>query len=584
VQASVKVLSAEAGDDFVLASNSSVANRQAERFADFAVLSLDGELFYHETASGKKVTHSTEKLSIREQIKEQEAQLKTALAQLEKLGKAVEKQEKSIATAVEKLTASREIYQNWLTKQQEVAHRQKILENQLASIVAEKSRLTNQISNTLDAQKANQKSADGLRADLKQLSSSDKVEKSIEEAVELAAIADVKLADARDEFHKLSNELSAKRSQNTALIKRADELKQQAVAEENARKEAKEQERIAFEKAQRAQRVQQLTQKVLVALQGVIEASEQEKQQMVLAQTSSNEQLNVIRLDLSTKRKQVDELSEQIHKIELDSASVDSKIENLTERVQNEVYLTVDVLLKDFGPEVKVVLPDPKDSAKHIEIDYVRKDQEVRYAKALRDLRALGKVNPLAMEEFDALEERYKHLSTQLEDVEKSRKDLLDMVAQIDEKTMASFKSAFEDTAAQFEEVFKVLFPGGKGRLKLIDPTNMLTSGVEVEATPAGKRITRLSLLSGGERSLVAVAMLVAIFKARPSPFYVMDEVEAALDDVNLSRLLKIFRELKKDSQLLIITHQKRTMEVADALYGITMRRDGITQVISQKI
>ena len=146
------------------------------------------------------------------------------------------------------------------------------------------------------------------------------------------------------------------------------------------------------------------------------------------------------------------------------------------------------------------------------------------------------------------------------------------------------FVDAFADTAEQFERVFARLFPGGEGRLVLTDATDMLTTGIEVEARPAGKKVKRLSLLSGGERSLTAVALLVAIFKARPSPFYVMDEVEAALDDTNLDRLLEIFTELREDSQLIVVTHQKRTMEVADALYGVTMRNDGVTTVVSQRL
>ncbi|MCX6429531.1 MAG: AAA family ATPase, partial [Actinobacteria bacterium] len=146
------------------------------------------------------------------------------------------------------------------------------------------------------------------------------------------------------------------------------------------------------------------------------------------------------------------------------------------------------------------------------------------------------------------------------------------------------FMEAYEETAKHFEDIFSRLFPGGDGRLILTNPDDLLNTGVDVEARPPGKRIKRLSLLSGGEKSLTAIALLVAIFKARPSPFYVLDEVEAALDDVNLGRLLGIFEELRESSQLIIITHQKRTMEIADALYGVTMKRDGVTEVISQRL
>lgn len=217
-------------------------------------------------------------------------------------------------------------------------------------------------------------------------------------------------------------------------------------------------------------------------------------------------------------------------------------------------------------------------------VPYVREEQEARLAKAEKALSRIGAVNPLALEEFAALEERHQFLVDQLADLKKSREDLLQIVDDIDERVQQVFAEAFQDTAAKFLEIFPRLFPGGEGKLTLTEPDNLLTTGIEVEARPAGKKVKRLSLLSGGERSLAAVAFLVSIFKARPSPFYIMDEVEAALDDVNLGRLIEIFKELQKDSQLIVITHQKRTMEVADALYGVTMRGDGVTTLISQRM
>jgi chromosome segregation protein len=203
---------------------------------------------------------------------------------------------------------------------------------------------------------------------------------------------------------------------------------------------------------------------------------------------------------------------------------------------------------------------------------------------AERGLALLGKVNPLALEEFSALEERHKFLNEQLDDLRKSRNDLMSIVKDVDERVQQVFAEAFTDTAREFEGIFARLFPGGEGRLVLTDPNDLLNTGIEVEARPPGKKLKRLSLLSGGERSLTAVAFLVALFKSRPSPFYVMDEVEAALDDVNLGRLIEVMKELQDNSQLIVITHQKRTMEIADALYGVTMRGDGISAVISQKL
>jgi chromosome segregation protein len=215
---------------------------------------------------------------------------------------------------------------------------------------------------------------------------------------------------------------------------------------------------------------------------------------------------------------------------------------------------------------------------------YDREEQSKRLRSAERALAMLGKVNPLALEEFSALEERHRFLTEQLEDLKATRKDLLDIVREVDARVEQVFTEAYADVSTAFEQTFARLFPGGEGRLVLTDASDMLATGVEVEARPPGKKVKRLSLLSGGERSLVAVAFLVALFKARPSPFYILDEVEAALDDTNLGRLLEIYEELRKNSQLLVITHQKRTMEVGDALYGVTMRGDGVSTVISQRL
>jgi chromosome segregation protein len=217
-------------------------------------------------------------------------------------------------------------------------------------------------------------------------------------------------------------------------------------------------------------------------------------------------------------------------------------------------------------------------------IPYIRAEQEKRAATAQRQLDQLGKVNPLALEEYAALEERHQFLANQLEDLKKTRRDLLTVVKEVDDRVQQVFTSAFADTAAEFEQIFSRLFPGGEGRLVLTEPDDMLATGIDVEARPPGKKVKRLSLLSGGERSLTAIAFLLAIFKARPSPFYVLDEVEAALDDTNLQRLLDIFEELRGISQLIIVTHQKRTMEVADALYGTTMQGDGVSAVVSQRL
>ncbi|NWN89641.1 MAG: chromosome segregation protein SMC [Micrococcaceae bacterium] len=279
-------------------------------------------------------------------------------------------------------------------------------------------------------------------------------------------------------------------------------------------------------------------------------------------------------------RKELAQLQEQLHKRRLARQEQELKLEQLHERSLTELGYSHQYLVTNFGPDQPVDVGESSTET----VLYDRKEQEKRLRSAKRNLSALGKINPLALEEYAAVQERHEYLTQQLQDLEESRRDLLRIIEDVDATVLQVFSAAYADTAAQFEHVFATLFPGGEGRLSLTEPDNMLHTGIEVEARPAGKKVKRLSLLSGGEKSLAAIALLVSIFKARPSPFYVMDEVEAALDDTNLTRLLTILKELQNDSQLIIITHQKRTMEISDALYGVSMRGDGVSQVISQRL
>jgi chromosome segregation protein len=201
-----------------------------------------------------------------------------------------------------------------------------------------------------------------------------------------------------------------------------------------------------------------------------------------------------------------------------------------------------------------------------------------------RELRLMGPINPLALEEHDALAERLKFLDEQLDDVKASRRELTRVIRAVDQEIVALFDAAFADVARHFESLFSTLFPGGSGKLLLTDPDNLLATGIDMEARPSGKNVRRLSLLSGGERSLTALAFLFAVFRARPSPFYLMDEVEAALDDVNLHRFLDLVHEFRDEAQLLIVSHQKRTMEAADCLYGVSMPPGGSSRVVSQRV
>nr|MBA3630236.1 AAA family ATPase [Actinomycetota bacterium] len=207
-----------------------------------------------------------------------------------------------------------------------------------------------------------------------------------------------------------------------------------------------------------------------------------------------------------------------------------------------------------------------------------------RVAALERRMRSLGGINPMAQEEYTELDERAKFLQGQMDDLRASRRDLMTIVREVDATIVTEFSSAFADVAREFEGVFQRLFPGGRAGMTLVDPDDPLASGIEIEARPAGKRVSKLSLLSGGERSLVALAFLFSIFRARPSPFYLLDEVEAALDDVNLSRFLGLVADLKEGAQVLIVTHQKRTMEAADVLYGVSMGPEGVSRVVAKRL
>ncbi|HLS25452.1 MAG TPA: chromosome segregation protein SMC [Beutenbergiaceae bacterium] len=373
-----------------------------------------------------------------------------------------------------------------------------------------------------------------------------------------------------------------------AIASRAESLERAAAAERHAREVAAERARRRAEQAAIATEVHQGAQAGLVHLDHSLNLAQQRREQAEAERAEREEALRAVRTELDELSARHAELTDVVHRDEVARAQHKLRIEQLEQRAIEELGLDPEVLVAEYGPD-QLIPPVPQAGAADDEElpeprPYVRAEQEKRYKAAQRALALLGKVNPLALEEHAALEERHQFLTEQLTDLKKSKADLLQIIAEIDDRVEEVFTAAYHDTAAQFEEVFSRLFPGGQGRLVLTDPDDMLTTGVDVHAQPPGKKINRLSLLSGGERSLTAVALLIAIFKARPSPFYVMDEVEAALDDVNLGRLLEIFTELRNDSQLIVITHQKRTMEIADALYGASMRGDGVTQVISQRI
>ncbi len=371
-----------------------------------------------------------------------------------------------------------------------------------------------------------------------------------------------------------------------ALHGRADALRRAAREEREARARAAERRERLARQGIVARAVETATGHVLLRLERTLEEAAAARTGVEEARRAREQELLDVRARLRDLGREHDELVSAAHQDEMARAEQRMRVAQLEERALADLGMDPDGLAADYGPEALVPSTEPvADGEQPPEpVRYVREEQRKRLRSAERALAQLGKVNPLALEEYSAMEERHKFLTEQLEDLRATRKDLLDIVTEVDARVEAVFTQAWEDVRDAFEHVFARLFPGGEGRLVLTDPSDMLATGVEVEARPAGKKVKRLSLLSGGERSLVAVAFLVSLFKARPSPFYILDEVEAALDDTNLGRLLEIYEELRESSQLLVITHQKRTMEVGDALYGVTMRGDGVSAVISQRL
>ncbi|MFF0905090.1 UNVERIFIED_CONTAM: chromosome segregation protein SMC [Kocuria sp. CPCC 205316] len=454
----------------------------------------------------------------------------------------------------------------------------------------------------------------------------ERLEAAEEHGEEDTETVQLEAAARRDELHRAATTartaetearlaLRSLEEQARALGNRAASQERAAAAERRAREEAERRARRRRLQARNAEAVLSGAGQLLelVTASAAVAAAERDRAEAVRAGLDA--ELTDLRAANDRLAARLAELTDSVHRDELARTQERARIQALEDRSLEELGLTPDSLVEHYGPHLLIPEPGPEHGAPEdaeraatapsaaddgqdalfgaatgalaetaAGAPYVRAEQEVRLRRAEKELASLGRVNPLALEEFAALEERHRFLAEQLEDLKRSRQDLRSIIRDVDEHVERVFAEAYADTARQFEGVFATLFPGGEGRLRLTDPTDMLTTGIDVEARPAGKKIKRLSLLSGGERSLTAIALLVAIFKARPSPFYVMDEVEAALDDRNLGRLLSIFRQLQETSQLIIITHQKRTMEIADALYGVAMRGDGVTTVIGQRL
>ncbi|GAA4156939.1 chromosome segregation protein SMC [Gryllotalpicola daejeonensis] len=542
---------------------------------EFRIVTRDGDVISDHVLEGG----SQRKQSRLELVAERDA----AAARLEELESAIAKAKAEHDEQRETLQAAKQSSAAALTQLRaydaqlaEYTEKTSRLTAQLEAANAESERIARSIAESqAKAAEAEQASAAAKRAHETHAS---KPRPILDVSQRDAVYAEVEKAREAEIQARLAVETARERVR--AQLQRAEQLAQRQKAERAAAEEAARRAVIRRHQLDAAQAVANDLPAVLDSIDRSLSQARLELEGAERERASQNEELAGLRREESALRERLQSVSENVHGLELQIYEKKLHLSSLLERAGSELGLVEDVLIAEYGPEVAI--PAEEEGGEPTAFD--RAEQQRRLEKAQRSLDQLGRVNPLALEEFAALEQRHQFLTEQLTDLQNTRKDLLTIIEELDATMQTVFQAAFEDTKNAFAEVFPILFPGGAGSIQLTDPDDLLTTGIEVAVRPAGKKIERLSLLSGGERSLAAVAFLVAIFKARPSPFYIMDEVEAALDDANLGRLLTVFEELRQSSQLIVITHQKRTMEIADALYGVSMRQDGVSAVVGQRV
>ncbi|WP_418063569.1 chromosome segregation protein SMC [Pimelobacter simplex] len=565
--------------------------------ADVVAVTRDGDLFGAHFASGG--SHATQSLiEIQAAVDEATEALATAVADAERLSFDLARIENERAEAKQRVdVALAKLHESDATLAA-VAEELGQHGSLARAARAEAERMTEAIA---QAETSREQALVGLAELEQRLASAEQDTDEEPDTTEQERLVEATRAARQTEMEaRLALRTSEERGR--ALHGRVDQMRKAAEAERVSRARAAERRERLLAEGRAGQAVATAVTFVLARLEASIDEATARRTSVEDSRRGREHELMGVRQALRDLGKEHGELISSVHRDEMARAQQRMRIEQIETKALEELGLEPDGLIADYGPDQPVPVLEPAvavqadadgdaeggdaDEADAVPrtVPYVRDEQVKRLKSAEKALSMLGKVNPLALEEFSAMEERHQFLSEQLEDLRQTRKDLLDIVKDVDARVEAVFTEAYADVTKAFDQTFARLFPGGEGRLVLTDPANMLTTGIEVEARPPGKKVKRLSLLSGGERSLVAVAFLVALFKARPSPFYILDEVEAALDDTNLGRLLEIYEELRENSQLLVITHQKRTMEVGDALYGVTMRGDGVSAVISQRL
>ena len=549
-------------ENFYVAEDLEQAETAISKAPGITVITTDGDLVseFSIRGGGQKQPSKLE-LSAERDI---------AAKALNRLDGEIEKLSSALSQSESKSTAATEAVRSSLSQLQQhdallaaSAERAGRLIAQIDSAEAEIARFEAELIGLDDQARQSNEQISELASQLAELPEPETVEVSVSARAELAEKLDL----ARQQELELRIQSGTLGERKAAAAKSVAILKGR-IAEANA----------AFERAKEAMasKASELAkaEETLAKLPSVLALTESLAGSVRLAlreleakRSQRTERLAVLRSQATELEARYAKLTTSVHEVELQNHELRLSLNNFTERVESELSISVEELIAD-NPEIN----ESKDELQ----------KSLRQAES--KLAQLGAFNPLALEEFSALEERHKYLTDQLADLTNARSDLAGIIKDLDGKMQHIFASAFEDTKKEFEKIFPILFPGGTGSLSLSEPENLLETGIEVSVKPVGKRIERMSLLSGGERSLAAVALLISIFKARPSPFYVLDEVEAALDDSNLGRLLEVIKSLRESSQLIVVTHQKRTMEIADALYGVSMRQDGITQVVGQKL
>ncbi len=531
--------------------------------------------------------NETSALELAAQIESDEARLNQITADCERLRFAVEQARGTLAAAEAELAQALSDLHESDAAMAAVADRLGALGSRVRAARHEAERLQGDISSAQQRLAQDHVAQQSAEKELRHVAEDPSDQQPVTDSREQLA---VRVGSARSCEMEVRLALRTGEEQASALERRAHELLASAQRERDAARQREQMMRQRRRQREIALAVGGVAGTAVTQADRLVAVADHSRATLQTRRDECDAALAGLRVRIKDLTATLESLTNSVHRDEMVRTEQRLRIQQLQDRAMEEFGIEADALVSEYGPQ-SMVPPslrapgDEEDGGPEPQpYPFERGEQERRLKSAERAMSLLGRVNPLALEEFAALEERHQFLSTQLDDIRSARDDLHGVIKEVDDRMEQVFAEAFADTAAQFERVFARLFPGGDGRLILTDPNDMLTTGVEVEARPPGKKVKRLSLLSGGERSLTAVAFLVALFKARPSPFYVLDEVEAALDDTNLGRLLEVIEELRADSQLIVITHQKRTMESADALYGVSMRGDGVTNVISQRI